>query len=43
MQPGQKQMAGHTEVSSFGSPAVFFTKDPLLSAPFSQRVRLYRE
>jgi hypothetical protein len=36
------QKAGHTEGVSFGSPAVF-SKDPLLSAPSSQKVRLYRE
>jgi len=33
---------GHTEDDSFGSPAVF-SKDPLLSAPSSQKVWPYRE
>jgi hypothetical protein len=28
---------------SFGSPAIFRDKDPLLSAPFSRRVWLYRD
>jgi len=31
-----------TEGSSFGSSAVFFLKDPPLSALFSRRVELYR-
>jgi hypothetical protein len=31
-----------TEVSSFGSSAIFL-EDPPLSAPFSRRVRFYRD
>jgi len=31
-----------TEKVAFGSPAIFRSEDPLLSAPFSRRVWLYR-
>jgi hypothetical protein len=37
-----KKKAEHLEGSSFGSSAVLF-KDPPLSAPFLQKVWLYRE
>jgi len=37
-----KKTAKQDEGTSFGSLAVFNSEDPRLSAPFSQRVRLYR-
>jgi hypothetical protein len=39
----EKKKAVHTDYFSFGSPAVFREEDPQLSAPFSQRVRPFRE
>jgi len=38
----KNKKAGHTEGFSFGSSAIS-CQDPLLSAPFSRRDRLYRE